>query len=81
MLISTANAGAAMTVTALCGVLVPTSSSAMTNLMPLRLTENGTKQATTVDAAVTEPSFVPEVIGRMSMEVLEEVGGGFAGRR
>jgi RNA polymerase sigma factor (sigma-70 family) len=61
MLISTAHLGAAMTVTAMCGVLVPTSSSAMTHPMPLCLTENNIEQATTADVAVTEPSVVPKV--------------------
>lgn len=61
MLVSTTHIGAAMTVTAVCGVFVPASSSAMTNPMPLRLPENSTEQATTANAAVTEQSFVPKV--------------------
>ena len=61
VLISTAHVSAAIAVTAVCGVLVPTSSSAMARPVPMRLTENNTKQTTTANTPVLEPVFVPKV--------------------
>lgn len=61
MLVSTAHIGAAVTITAVCGVLVPASSSAMTKPMPVRLTQNSTDRTNTASEALLEPSFVPKV--------------------
>ena len=52
----------AMTVTAVCGVLLPTGSSAMAeSLQPVGLTTYNTPQTTVAQATGLEPSFVSEV--------------------
>jgi DNA-directed RNA polymerase specialized sigma24 family protein len=54
--------GGAMAVAVVCGVFVPTGSSATTELsMPVSLTRLSTPQTTIAQAAPLQPSFLPEV--------------------
>lgn len=62
VVVQTTQFGGAMTVTAICGVLVPTSSSLLNESSPpLGLTTYSTPQATLAQPAPLQPDFVPEV--------------------
>jgi DNA-directed RNA polymerase specialized sigma24 family protein len=61
-LVQASQFGSAMAVTVVCGVFMPTGSSATTELsMPVGLTRFSTPQTTIAQAAPLQPSFLPEV--------------------